>query len=167
MYVSELAFCERFHQLGSRRRNISRLIKNCIRRSTWCVGSLFSYHLRNHTRQNNWSTLYFGPYFLFSSFFVCSTTCLHGRNYQILQWRSIGSKSFHSRRTSTISKNSWDPCEHQLEGFGQWEFIGPLEGVLNNKAREVHTVFMEKWDFENEDNANYDSAEKAKRRRQI
>lgn len=47
------------------------------------------------------------------------------------------------------------------------EFIGLLGGVLNSEARKVHTAFMDKWDFKNEDNANYDAPENAERCRKI
>ena len=59
------------------------------------------------------------------------------------------------------------PCEHQLNGFGEWEFINQLGEVLRGEAKDVLAAFQDDWDFENEENVNIDAADDAERRRQI
>ena len=36
-----------------------------------------------------------------------------------------------------------DPHQHQMDGFGLWEFLGLLGVILQGDAREMHTAFME------------------------
>ena len=60
-----------------------------------------------------------------------------------------------------------DPREHQMDGFGQWEYLGLVGGLLSNEARDVHSAFIDKWDFEDVDNPNFQAADDAERRRTI
>ena len=60
-----------------------------------------------------------------------------------------------------------DPREHLMEGFGQWEFLGLVGGLLINEARDVHSAFIDRWDFEDVENPNFEAAEDAERRRAI
>ena len=59
------------------------------------------------------------------------------------------------------------PLEQQLNGFGEWEFISLLGEVLRGEAKDVLASFMDRWDFENEDNENWEAADDAERGRQI
>ena len=40
-----------------------------------------------------------------------------------------------------------DPQEHQMEGSGQWEFLGVVGELLINEAKDVHSAFIDRWDF--------------------
>ena len=60
-----------------------------------------------------------------------------------------------------------DPREHQMDGFGEWEYIGLMGGILLGEARDVHAAFLDTWDFEDVDNTNYPAAVDAERRRTI
>ena len=51
-----------------------------------------------------------------------------------------------------------DPREQQLDGFGEWEFLNLLGNVLAGEARDVHTAFMEEWDFQSVTNPNREEA---------
>ena len=39
-----------------------------------------------------------------------------------------------------------DPHQHQMDGFGRWEFLGLLGVILQGEARDVYTAFMKEWD---------------------
>ena len=56
-----------------------------------------------------------------------------------------------------------DPHRQQIEGFGQWEFLGLLGVTLGGEAREVHNSFMDEWSFEDRNNSNYRRAKRAER----
>ena len=56
------------------------------------------------------------------------------------------------------------PREHQLEGFGQWEFLTILGFTLSGEASDVH---MDKWDFKNKDNEYRMDARAAEARRMV
>ena len=49
------------------------------------------------------------------------------------------------------------PLEQQLNGFGEWEFISLLGEVLRGEAKDVLASFLDKWDFENEENENWEA----------
>ena len=66
-----------------------------------------------------------------------------------------------------ILKPLRDPREHQIDGFGPWEYLGLVGGLLSNEARDVHSAFIDKWDFEDIDNPNFQVVDDAKRRRTI
>ena len=59
------------------------------------------------------------------------------------------------------------PAEHTIDGFGEWEFINLMQGVLLGEAKDVLAGFLDKWDFKNVENENWEAAEDAERRRQI
>ena len=44
------------------------------------------------------------------------------------------------------------PSEHGLDGFGEWEFISQLGTVMGGEAKDVHSAWVDKWDFENPEN---------------
>lgn len=50
------------------------------------------------------------------------------------------------------------PLEHQLIGYGEWEFVTQLGEVLRGEAKDVLAAFLDEWDFENEENANIEAA---------
>ena len=60
-----------------------------------------------------------------------------------------------------------DPQEHLMVGFGQWEFITSLGPRLGGEARIVHALFMETWDFEDDENPLALEGVDAERRRQL
>ena len=60
-----------------------------------------------------------------------------------------------------------DPREHQMNGFGEWEYVGLIGGILLGEARDVHAAFLDTWNFEDVDNTNYQAAVDAERRRTI
>ena len=60
-----------------------------------------------------------------------------------------------------------DPREQQMDGFGEWEFLGLVGGLLINEARDVHSAFIDRWDFEDTENPNFHAAQDAERRRII
>ena len=59
------------------------------------------------------------------------------------------------------------PSEHTIDGFGEWEFINLMQGILLGEAKDVLAGFLDKWDFQNVENENREAAEDAERRRQI
>ena len=58
------------------------------------------------------------------------------------------------------------PAEHELDGFGEWEFIGQLGTIMSGEAKDVHTAWVDKWDFDSSENENIQAAEFVERRRQ-
>ena len=57
-----------------------------------------------------------------------------------------------------------DPQEEHLEGFGKWEYLNLL-GVTFTKAHEVHSAFIDEWNFVNRTNPNYRRPRRAERAR--
>ena len=57
------------------------------------------------------------------------------------------------------------PAEHTIDGFGEWEFINLMQGILLGEAKDVLVGFLDKWDFQNVENENWEAAEDAERRR--
>ena len=41
-----------------------------------------------------------------------------------------------------------------MDGFGPWEYIRLMRGVLGGEAKDVHAAFLDMWDFEDVDNTN-------------
>ena len=58
-----------------------------------------------------------------------------------------------------------DSREQHLEGFGRWEFPTLLGTILGKEARDVRTVFMEDWDFDNPTNVHLELESQAEQRR--
>ena len=46
------------------------------------------------------------------------------------------------------------PSEHAIDGFGEWEFINLMQGILLGEAKDVLAGFLDKWDFQNVENKN-------------
>ena len=57
------------------------------------------------------------------------------------------------------------PAEHTIDGFGEWEFINLLQGILKGEVRDVLAGILDRWDFNNPDNENWEAANDAERRR--
>ena len=60
-------------------------------------------------------------------------------------------------------KNS--STEHELNGFGEIEFIKLLSSNLDGESKDILSAFLDDWDHENEDNENHRAADNAKTRR--
>ena len=60
-------------------------------------------------------------------------------------------------------KNS--SSEHELNGFGEMEFIKLLSSKLDGESKDVLSTFLDDWDHENEDNENHTAADNAETRR--
>ena len=56
-------------------------------------------------------------------------------------------------------KNS--SAEHELNGFGEMEFIKLLSSKLDEESKDVLSAFLDDWDHDNEDNKNHRAAENA------
>ena len=56
-----------------------------------------------------------------------------------------------------------DPQKQQLKGFGQWENLNLLRVTLTGEAREVHSAFMDEWNYVDRSNPNYQWARRAER----
>ena len=54
--------------------------------------------------------------------------------------------------------------EHELNGFGEMEFIRLFSSVLVGEAKDVLSAYLDDWDHENEDNENHKAADNAERR---
>ena len=50
-----------------------------------------------------------------------------------------------------------------MDGFGRWEFLGLMGGILSYEARDVHSTFLNRWDFENVDDRNFQAVDDAER----
>ena len=64
----------------------------------------------------------------------------------------LSQRQFKQDAKAVYNKMLRDPQEHFTIGFGQWEFITLLGPRLGGEARTVHALFMETWDFEDEEN---------------
>ena len=79
----------------------------------------------------------------------------------------LSQRQFKQDAKTVYNKMLQDPQEHLMFGFGQWEFITLIGSRLSGEARTVHAFFLEKWDFEDEDNPMLIEAEDVERRRQL
>ena len=67
------------------------------------------------------------------------------------------------RATYGRMKNS--SKEHELEGFGEMEFVKQLGPCLIGESKDVLSAFIDVWDHENKDNENIKAAKNAEKRR--
>ena len=75
-------------------------------------------------------------------------------------------KAFIRELRAAYDQRKRTPSEHELDGFGEWEFVGQLGTVMGGEAKDVHSTWVDEWDFNNPLNENIQAAEFAERRRQ-
>ena len=74
-------------------------------------------------------------------------------------------KNFFRELRAAYERRKNTSAEHELEGFGEMEFVKQYGPTLIGEAKDVLSAYLDDWDHENEDNENLRAPENAERRR--
>ena len=66
---------------------------------------------------------------------------------------------------TTYERMKISSAEHELEGFGELEFVKRLSPILVGESKDVLSAFLDDWDHKNEGNENIKAAKHAEKRR--